>query len=477
MPEAGRIFRALEKLELFVVSENMLSNDTVAAGAHILLPAAAWGEKEGTVSNSERCISRQRAFLPLPGEVKPDWWIISEVARRMGFADAFPYSSAADVFREHAALSSFENAGARAFDIGGFASISDRNYSELVPVQWPFPADGVRKARLFSQGGYFTPSGKASFVVVEIPALTAPVSSEFPLRLNTGRVRDQWHTMTRTGKSDRLAGHRPEPFVEVHPRDATRYRLKHDGFARVTTRSGTCIVKVVVDSGQQPGSLFVPIHWNASNSAFGRIGDLVAACYDPVSGQPELKATPAAVMPVEFKYGIIALAREPIDFPASTLWVRFPGGPGIGYLGASNDDPSRWREYMPSLFGQHAVLAEYVDRAQGIYRAAAFVEGKLHGCLFLSTAESTPCSVAAGNGAPLPWRSDFDMENVPALSNMPIVCACFDVSLAAIGDALKSSGITDAEAIGRTLRAGTKCGTCLPELRTIVSAQNELRLS
>jgi len=476
MPEAGRVARALAKLKLFVVSENMLSNDSVAAGAHILLPAAAWGEKDGTVTNSERCISRQRAFLPLPGEVKPDWWIVSEVARRMGFADAFPYSSAADIFREHAALSSFENAGTRAFDIGGLASISDRTYSELVPVQWPLPAAGARKEPLFSQGGYFTPSGKANFVFVESPTLDATVSAEFPLRLNTGRVRDQWHTMTRSGKSIRLAGHSPEPFVEVHPRDAARYRIKHDGFARVTTRSGTCVVKVVVDSGQQPGSLFVPIHWNGSNSAFGRVGDLVAACCDPVSDQPELKATPAAIMPVDFKYQLVALAREPIDFPASTLWVRFPGGPGIGYLGASNEDPSRWRDYMPSLFGLQAVLAEYVDRGLGIYRAAAFLEGKLHGCLFVAPAESTSCA-AAGTRASLPLPFDFNMENIPTLSDMPIVCACFDVSLAAIGDALKSDEITDAEAIGRTLRAGTKCGTCLPELRTLVSAKNELHVS
>ena len=132
LPRAAAVREALGKLELFVVSENVISNDTVNAGAHVLLPAAAWGEKDGTVTNSERRISRQRAFLPLPGEAKPDWQIVSEVAGKLGFAEAFAYRSAADVFREHAALSGFENNGTRDFDIGGLATMSD---------------DGLRRAR------------------------------------------------------------------------------------------------------------------------------------------------------------------------------------------------------------------------------------------------------------------------------------------------------------------------------------------
>src|ERR1700730_14592364 len=109
LPRAGAMKAALAELELFVVSGNVSSNDTVNAGAHVLLPAAAWGEKDGTVTNSERCISRQRAFLPPPGEAKPDWRIVSAAAQRLGFADAFSFRREADVFREHAALSGFEN--------------------------------------------------------------------------------------------------------------------------------------------------------------------------------------------------------------------------------------------------------------------------------------------------------------------------------------------------------------------------------
>ena len=155
LPRAGAMRDAMRKLELFVVSENVRSNDTVNAGAHILLPAAAWGEKDGTVTNSERRISRQRAFLPQPGEAKPDWWIVTQVARRMGFADAFPYTSAAEIFREHAALSAFENNGSRDFDIGGMAAITDDAFAAFDPFYWPLrEKPGKGEARMFADGGY-----------------------------------------------------------------------------------------------------------------------------------------------------------------------------------------------------------------------------------------------------------------------------------------------------------------------------------
>ncbi len=143
LPRAGAMRDALKKLDLFVVSENVLSNDTVNAGAHILLPAAAWGEKDGTVTNSERRISRQRAFLPLPGEAKPDWWIVTEVARRMGFAKAFPYRSAADIFREHAALSAFENHGSAAISTSAaWPTVTDDYFAAFDPFQWPLRGRG-----------------------------------------------------------------------------------------------------------------------------------------------------------------------------------------------------------------------------------------------------------------------------------------------------------------------------------------------
>src|SRR2546421_9705675 len=262
LPDADAARTALKKLELFVVSENVRSNDTVNAGAHVLLPAQAWGEKSGTVTNSERRISRQRAFLAPPGEAKPDWGSISEVAKRLGFGAAFDFGSVADVFREHAALSAFENAGGRGFDIGALKSVSDEGFDELAPVLWPARENPPPQQRFFADGGFFANDHKARFIAPEIPALRTETSAGRPLRLNTGRIRDQWHTMTRSGASPRLGQHLPEPYVEIHPDDAIRFGVIDDSFARVATDYGQCILKVVVSERQQRGMLFAPIHWS-----------------------------------------------------------------------------------------------------------------------------------------------------------------------------------------------------------------------
>ena len=287
LPRAGAVREALKKLELFVVSENVASNDTLNAGAHILLPAAAWGEKDGTVTNSERRISRQRRFLAPAGEAEPDWWIVSEVARRIGFADAFAYRSAADIFREHAALSAFENNGTRDFDLGALATIGDASFDALDPVIWPCREGKSAETRFFAEGSFFTPDRKARFIAPEAPALREGASNDYPFVLNTGRVRDQWHTMTRTGLSPRLGQHAPEPFVEVHPADARALGLKD--FARIATAHGEGIFKVHETEGQQRGSLFLPIHWSGETASSARACDLVAPHTDPYSGQPEAK--------------------------------------------------------------------------------------------------------------------------------------------------------------------------------------------
>jgi assimilatory nitrate reductase catalytic subunit len=458
LPRAGAMREALKKLELFVVSENMLRNDTVSAAPHVLLPAAAWGEKDGTVTNSERCISRQRAFLPLPGAVKPDWWIVSEVARHLGFGEQFAYRSSADIFREHAGLSGFENGGARVFDLGGLGAIADEDYDALEPVQWPVRAnDDSRSARLFADGRFSTPDRKARFIAPEQPALSEKTTEQFPLRLNTGRLRDQWHTMTRTGQSPTLGAHKPEPSVEVHPLDAKRFGLAHGGFARLTSRHGSCILKVVTSAGQQQGSIFAPIHWSNSNASSACIGDLVAPQTDPFSGQPEAKATPVSIEPAGFAYRGFALARAPFAFPEGTWWtqVALPGT--TGFLFASNDTPDGWRSLAPSLFPE-AALTEFVDRKRGLYRAAAFVDGRLEGAVFLGPADAPP-----------QWGDLRQMVGGPGIAESgQIVCACFGVGVAAIAEAVASGNAASVEDIAKALRAGNKCGTCLPEIRSIV---------
>ena len=187
---------------------------------------------------------------------------MGEVAKRLGFGAAFDFKSAADIFREHAALSAFENNGNRDFDIGALKTIPDEAFDAMAPVQWPAREGAAPQARFFAEGGFYQPDRMARFVAPEVPALRSETSASRPLRLNTGRIRDQWHTMTRTGMSPRLGQHLPEPFVEVHPDDALRFGVADGSFARITTDYGQCTLKVVVTAQQQRGMLFAPIHWS-----------------------------------------------------------------------------------------------------------------------------------------------------------------------------------------------------------------------
>jgi assimilatory nitrate reductase catalytic subunit len=194
LPEAGRFEAALARCPLVVVSDISATTDTVRH-AHIALPATGWGEKLGTVTNSERRISLQRRALPAPGEARDDWWIICQFARQLGFSDDFAFAHPAQIFAEHAALSGLDNAGNRDFDISAHAGISTDEYEALEPFTWPAPAGSApTNPRFFAKGGFFTPDRRARLVPI-VPAEPAPVVG---VRLNTGRARDHWHTMTRS---------------------------------------------------------------------------------------------------------------------------------------------------------------------------------------------------------------------------------------------------------------------------------------
>ncbi|MDB5567717.1 MAG: Assimilatory nitrate reductase large subunit, partial [Tardiphaga sp.] len=474
LPDADAVRTAMAKLELFVISENVQSNDTVNAGAHVLLPAQAWGEKSGTVTNSERRVSRQRSFLKAPGEAKPDWWIVSEVARRLGFGTSFAYKSAADIFREHASLSAFENNGNRDFDIGGLMKVSDDAFDTMAPVLWPI-RDGTTqpRARFFADGRFYAHDRRARFIAVEVPALRSDVSAARPLRLNTGRVRDQWHTMTRTGMSPRLGQHLPEPFVEIHPDDAVQAGVADGGHAKLATDYGHCILKVVMSERQQRGMLFAPIHWNDETASTARVGALVAPFIDPFSGQPENKATPVSIVPHAYAQRGFVLSRKPLALPKAAWWARVAVTGGVGYLLADNADLASWRSWLQPLLGND--VAEFEDASRGVYRAASFVDDRIETCLFIGPAQDG-----------IDWDAVKALFAADALSDEQrrmllsgksadghagagsIVCACFGVGRTTICDAIAAGAGSTAE-IGAQLKAGTNCGSCIPELKRLIA--------
>lgn len=474
LPEAGRVDAALKACPFVVVSDILTETDTTRH-AHVLLPALGWGEKDGTVTNSERRISRQRGFLPPPGEARADWWMLAEVARRMGFS-GFDYADAAAIFREHAALSAFENDGSRDFDIGGVAAIGDAAFDAMAPFLWPKPLAGPEGGRFFARGGFYTPDRKARMIAVGLPPVSKPRDDRHGLWLNTGRIRDQWHTMTRTGRAPALLGQFGEPFVEIHPADAEAAGIAAADLVRVTTPHGDAILRALVTKRQRPGSVFVPIHWTDRFASHARIDRLVDRMTDPVSGQPGLKRTPARIdRYAAHWFGFAVTAQRPTP-PAGAYWAIAPVEGGYRIEMAGEHAPEEIQPMAARLFGLAEDAAEWValhDREAGRSRLAAFRGEALAGALFLGPepvalsraflADAMASRHSAGERFRiLAGRGGADRPDRGAM-----LCACFQVGVNEILAAIRS-GTASVEAIGDALKAGTNCGSCRHDIRRML---------
>ncbi|MFD1745916.1 molybdopterin-dependent oxidoreductase [Rhizobium helianthi] len=481
MPDADAVKAALQTCPFVVVSDIQKDTDT-ARLAHVLLPASGWGEKSGTVTNTERRISRQRSFLALPGEARADWWQLAEVAKRMGFRAHFNYSGPSDVYAEHAALSAFENDGERDFDIGAHAGIDTEAYDALLPFQWPLRQDGSSTARFFADGGFFTPDRKARFVPVTAPALEE-ASEWHPLTLNTGRIRDHWHTMTRTGKSARLSAHIAEPFCEIHPADADKAGIGDADLVNVEGANGrSIIVRALLTERQMPGSVFVPMHWTGETAPSARVDTLVSSRADPISGQPALKMSRVSVTRHAARsHGFLVTASRPVDLPFA-YWAiaKTEGGWRLEFAGdPPGDGWENWLRRSLQL-GETQQFSEYADPRGSDHRLLAFQGERLLAALFVGP---KPVSVSR------PWavdqlslrHGDFQARSrlfagrpmAGAADKGAIVCSCFSVGVNQIDTAARG-GCRSVEAIGIALNAGTNCGSCRPEIRRILHATQTL---
>jgi len=483
LPDADRVRAALMRCEFVVVSDCIRNTDTTAF-ANVMLPAQAWGEKDGTVTNSERRISRQRAFLTPAGEARPDWWIIAQVAQRLGFKKYFDYSHPSCIFREHAALSGYENNDERDFDISALAGISKEEYLDLKPIQWPvsFAAPDGSK-RLFGDGRFYTPSGKAQFVPIQARVPAYAPNDKFPLSLNTGRVRDHWHTMTRTGKSARLSGHIYEPFAEIHPADAQQKKIDHGSLVCITSQWGRIIVRARVTDSQLPGQVFVPMHWNDQFASKSYADALVNPALDPISGQPEFKHTPVNIAPYHAAWHGFLLSRRELELSDAAYWSRTKGYGYWRYEIAGDEAPQDWSATARLILCSNATeidWIEYFDKSAQRYRAARLQGQQLESCIFIGPDFHLPERDWLASLFDKEMLSDAERQSL--LSGKPrnqqedagrIICACYQVGVKTIQHAIENSGLDNIEAIGEAIKAGTNCGSCVPELRKLLQAHRQ----
>lgn len=466
MPDAGRVREALARCDTVIVSDVLEDTDT-ARFAHIRLPALGWGERDGTVTNSERMISRQRALFSAPGEARADWRIIADVANAMGHGPAFDYPNAVSVFREYAAMTGLAAARGRKLDLTAEAELSDAAYETMQPLRW----GGAHPLA----DGYPTPTGKPRLIALTPPAPRVP-DAVFPFRLNTGRYRDQWHTMTRTGFSAKLAHHRREPLVEINPADAAAAGIAQGDLCKVTTPAGTSLYRATLSAGQGRGGIFVPMHWTDLTAAAetGRTGRLASADTDPVSGQPGFKDTPARIARADLAWRGFLVARAPLASPACDYWVRSRVEHGWLYeLGGMG-------EADPAALLPEGKCSEVVYPAKGMKRFAVCDDaGMLIAALFVTRKGALPPRewIAAQLGAavvdPIAMLAGRPREAGP--DRGAIICVCHDVGECEIAAAIAGGAATVA-CVGKATRAGTNCGSCRPHIaRMIEDAQLDLK--
>ncbi len=530
MPDQATVRRALERAEIVVLQEAFITTET-ARYADLLLPATTWGEKEGTVTNSERRITRVRAAVPAPGEARNDWQITQDFAQRLEKLigvrtqlisapdeinrvltpiNFLNYSTPEQIWEEHKA-----STAGRDLDITGLSyALLDQ-----APQQWPYlPGDTQGKERLYEDGIYPTPDGKAKFVAHAYKPVAEPRESRFPFSLTTGRLRDQWHGMSRTGTLGRLFGHVPEPVVQMNAQDMSRRLLKEGDLVHVTSKRGSLLLPVQASSEVNVTQAFIAMHWGSEflsgrSSAGERISGVNAittSSYCPISKQPELKHAAVKILKAELPWKLLAVAWLPesnfhivhaqlqdlmshFEYASCVPFGREEAGEaseakrGILFRAAANyAADSELITHIEALIGltTHETV-RYEDKKLGQRRSARLVRvtgGKAQLEAF----------VLAGDVSAEAWiktllQDQLDAQTYGRLllspgAKAPIaiqskghqVCSCFNVSEHEITGFLRVCEGNDAQQLGALqdqLKCGTNCGSCLPQVKKIIRLQ------
>jgi assimilatory nitrate reductase catalytic subunit len=503
LPDQRRVRRALEKCE-FVVLQDAYAQTATGAYADVLLPASSWGEKEGTVTNSERRISRVRAAVAPPGEARADWRIARDVAQRLeailrpGKPNLFDYPTPDAIWNEHR-----ETTRGRDLDIGG---LSYAVLDTQGPQQWPYRAgDDAGAVRLYADGRFATSNGRARFAAIEVRAPAETADWHYPLTLTTGRLRDHWHGMSRTGTLPQLFGHAGEPAIEINPDDAQRLGVGEGDFVHVTSRRASIVLPVRTSDAQFPGQTFVAMHWGEefvsglpTTAVSHGINALLPSAFDPVSKQPELKHAAVAVRRADLPWQWVACAEFAPEhwFAMQTrlrrYFARFPYAscvpfgrerPGLLWRVAAHDAcAAELKQEVETLFGLGTgePVLSYSDPRRASTRRLRLSGDRL-------VAFSLAGDVAAAG-----WLREY-LEGGVAISTLGrllllpsrtppkslvakgrTVCTCVGVYENDIVETVRKSAKSGIEALlddlKTSLRCGTGCGSCVPELKRLIVA-------
>jgi assimilatory nitrate reductase catalytic subunit len=453
MPNSNFIAQALQACPFVVVSD-VTANTETARYADVLLPAQGWGEKDGTVTNTERRISRQRQFMNPEGEARADWRIIVDVAKAMGF-DGFKYESPSEVFAEHVRLTTTANDGARILNLTAWQG---QDYETLSPQQW-----GGEQP--FADGKFQIANGKAQFVSTHYVAI-----ERNGLTLNTGRIRDQWHTMTRTGLVPKLFGHRAEPHVEISPSDAVRLSITAASLVEIHNAEGKSFARALVSDAVKPGQVFQPMHWSSAFANNALSNAAVSDTRDPTSGQPALKSAHVQLRPYHAAWYGFGVAVDPCTSKLDYFATR-PLAKGQAFECAHHVFPEDWSKFISEFLLQVEIASSVQGSNAAQFRCVALNDGRL---TFAFISSDKPVAAARD------WLQSQLGKHVNPLEILagrplqagedkgPILCACMNVGRNQISHFIDKNPGTTLQTVCDATSAGTGCGSCRIEVQRMI---------
>ncbi len=469
LPNNAAIQHALEQCELVVVSDCIAKSDTLKF-ANVAFPSTGWGEKNGTVTNSERRISRQRPLVEPFSGAKNDWQIMCLVAQKMGF-EGFDFTDPSGIFEEWAQLTDFENNGERLLNLSALVGLSQQQYDNLKPVMWPvLKNEPYKNGQVFVNNQFSTADKKARFIPITPKLPVQQTSSDYPFVMNSGRIRDQWHTMSRTGKSTALSTHITRPYIEINPIDACKLNIKANDLITANAKTGQVTAHAKVTDAVRKGECFMPIHWNKQFASSATVSGLYQSVVDPISGQAECKHGAVDLVKAQFAQYMQIFSKTELKI-TSDFWLKVNASKCINYQLALNEPQNDLLYYCQTLTG-----------LQGQWSAMGSAKAMHIQCIQNQQLVFVAVISLAQKDISLEWINHLFAEPLITFSQLQSllyatpdeeftqgaqVCSCFKVREQPIINAIKS-GENTVEQLGSKLKCGTNCGSCKTQLSQLI---------